>query len=438
MNYQQALAYINQISSFCSTTTLGLFRIQQLLKRMGNPQKQLKCIHVAGTNGKGSACAMLQSILTQSGYKTALYTSPHLIKYNERYQIDGICISDEKFAQEVYFVKKYYIQMIDEGFEAPTLFEFLTAICFHYFAQEAVDVVLLETGLGGLSDATNIIENPLLCLIMSIGMDHMEFLGDTIEKIAVEKAGIIKQNCTVVLYPQKNLVYNKIADICKQKQSSLYDLQNNVKIKILLQNLEKTLFSVSTKYFQYDMVNLSLLGEYQIQNCVTVLLACHVLKQCGLHLTKQTILSGIQKTNWQGRMEIIQHHPIVILDGAHNIDGITMLARSIKKYFKHKKITLLIGILREKEYQKMIDIILPIVDTVVLTEPMSNRKLDIEKLEKTTLYFHKKMWKNTHVIEAYQTALSVTAKKDVLLCCGSLYMIGEIKAAQIEIKTIQK
>lgn len=438
MNYQQALAYINQISSFRSTTTLGLFRIQQLLKRMGNPQKQLKCIHVAGTNGKGSACAMLQSILTQSGYKTALYTSPHLIKYNERYQIDGICISDEKFAQEVCYVKKYYIQMIDEGFEAPTLFEFLTAICFHYFAQEAVDVVLLETGLGGLSDATNIIENPLLCLIMSIGMDHMEFLGNTIEKIAVEKAGIIKQNCTVVLYPQKNLVYNKIADICKQKQSPLYDLQNNVKIKILLQNLEKTLFSVSTKYFQYDMVNLSLLGEYQIQNCITVLLACHVLKQRGLHLTKQTILSGIQKTNWQGRMEIIQHHPIVILDGAHNIDGITMLAHSIKKYFKHKKITLLIGVLREKEYQKMIDIILPIVDTVVLTEPMSNRKLDIEKLEKTTLYFHKKMWKNTHVIEAYQTALSVTAKKDVLLCCGSLYMIGEIKAAQIEIKTIQK
>ncbi len=430
MNYQQALAYINQISSFRSTTTLGLSRIQQLLKKMGNPQKQLKCIHIAGTNGKGSACAMLQSILIQSGYKTALYTSPHLIKYNERYQIDGICISDEKFAQEVDFVKKYYTQMIDEGFETPTLFEFLTAICFHYFAQQSVDIVLLETGLGGLSDATNVIENPLLCLIMSIGMDHMEFLGDTIEKIAEEKAGIIKQNCAVALYPQKNLVYNKIADICKQKQSPLYDLQHNVKTKILLQNLEKTIFSVSTKYFHYDMVNLSLLGDYQIQNCITVLTACHVLKQYGLHITKQSILNGIQKTNWQGRMEIIQHNPIVILDGAHNVDGITMLSRSIKKYFKHKKITLLIGVLRDKEYQKMIDVILPIVDTVVLTEPMSNRKLNIEKLEKTTLYYHKKVLKNTHTIEAYQTALSVTAKKDVLLCCGSLYMIGEIKAAQ--------
>ncbi|NDO45618.1 folylpolyglutamate synthase/dihydrofolate synthase family protein [Clostridium sp. MD294] len=431
MNYQQALIYINQISSFRSTTTLGLSRIQQLLERIGNPQKQLKCIHVAGTNGKGSACAMLQSILTQSGYKTALYTSPHLIKYNERYQIDGAYISDEKFAQEVCFIKKHYTQMIDEGFEAPTLFEFLTAICFHYFAQQNVDIVLLETGLGGLSDATNIIENPLLCLIMSIGIDHIEFLGNTIEQIAIEKAGIIKQNCAVVLYPQKNLVYNKIADICKQKQSPLYDLQNNVKTKILLQNLEKTLFSVSTKYFQYDMVNLSLLGEYQIQNCITVLLACHVLKQYGFHLTEQTILNSIQKTKWQGRMEIIQHYPIVILDGAHNIDGIIMLSHSIKKYFKHKKITLLIGVLQEKEYQKMIDIILPMVDIVVLTEPMSSRKLDIEKLEKTMQYSHKKILKNAHVIEAYQTALSITAKKDILLCCGSLYMIGEIKSAQM-------
>ncbi len=374
---------------------------------------------------------MLQNILTQSGYKTALYTSPHLIKYNERYQIDGICISDEKFAQEVDFVKKYYTQMIDEGFETPTLFEFLTAICFHYFAQQSVDIVLLETGLGGLSDATNVIEKPLLCLIMSIGMDHMEFLGDTIEKIAEEKAGIIKQNCAVALYPQKNLVYNKIADICKQKQSPLYDLQHNVKTKILLQNLEKTIFSVSTKYFHYDMVNLSLLGDYQIQNCITVLIACHVLKQYGLHITKQSILSGIEKTNWPGRMEVIQHNPIVILDGAHNIDGIIMLSRSIKKYFKHKKITLLIGVLRDKEYQKMIDNILPMVDTVILTEPMSNRKLNIEKLEKITLCFHKKVLKNVHIKEAYQTALSVTAKKDVLLCCGSLYMIGEIKATQI-------
>lgn len=370
---------------------------------------------------------MLQSILTQSGYKTALYTSPHIIKYNERYQIDGVCISDERLLQEVLFVKKYYDQMIEEGLEAPTLFEFLTAICFHYFAEESADILILEVGLGGLCDATNIIENPLLCCIMSIGFDHMEFLGNTIEEIAIQKAGIIKQNTPVVLYHQKSAVYHSIADICRQKHCTLYDLQNNVKTKIILQNLEKTIFSISTKYFEYKAVELSLLGEYQIQNCIAVLLACHALNQHGFSLTEQSILKGIQNTNWQCRMEIIQRSPIVILDGAHNADGIHMLCRSIKKYFKHKKITLLLGVLSDKQYQKMVQEILPIVDTVVLTEPISNRKLNINELEKTMLHFHKKIYKNAHVIEAYHTALSVTAKKDAIICCGSLYMIGELK-----------
>ena len=191
--------------------------------------------------------------------------------------------------------------------------------------------------------------------------------------------------------------------------------------------METTLFSVSTKYFTYEMVKLALLGDYQIKNCITVLLACHVLQQYGLQLTKQSILKGIQKTQWQGRMEIVKHNPITMLDGAHNIDGIQMLCRSIKKYFKHKKITLLLGILSDKEYQKMVEAILPIADTVVLTEPMSNRKLSIEELEKTILCFHKKVYKNTDVIGAYQTALSVTSQKDAIICCGSLYMIGELK-----------
>ncbi len=426
MDYQQALTIINQISAFHVAKAPVLERIQELLKRLGNPQKQLKCIHVAGTNGKGSACAMLQSILTQSGYKTALYTSPHLIKYNERFQIDGVCISDESFAQQVDIVYQHYTQMIDAGFDAPTLFEFLTAICFHYFAQQSVDILILEVGLGGTCDATNIIENPLICMIMSIGMDHMEYLGNTLQKITLEKAGIIKENCSVVLYPQKNLVYNSIVDICKQKQCCIYDLQQ-IKTKILLQNLEKTLFSVTTKYFQYNMVDLRLLGEYQIQNCITVLLACHVLNKKGFHLTEQSILKGISYTVWHGRMEMIQKKPIVILDGAHNIDGISMLSRSIKKYFKHKKITLLLGVLNDKEYQKMAQVILPIVDTVVLTEPMSHRKLSIDELEKTVQHFDKKILKNAHVIEAYKTALHLTSNRDVLICCGSLYMIGELK-----------
>lgn len=425
MDYQQTLTYINQLS--ISGVTLGLERIKELLKRLGNPQKQLRCIHVAGTNGKGSACALLESILRESGYKTALYTSPHLVCYNERYQINGICISDEYFAKEVTLVKKHCDQMVCDGFEHPTIFEILTAVAFHYFLIESVDIILLEVGLGGIFVATNVIEKPLLSIIMSIGMDHMEYFGNDIEKIAVEKAGIIKENCPVVLYPQKNLVYNKIVNICKEKKATLYSLQKQVQKKVFLQNIEKTIFSVSTPYYQYNLIDLRLLGDYQILNCITVLLACHVLQKNGISLKKENILNGIQKTHWQGRMEIMNHNPIVLLDGAHNTDGILMLAQSIQKYFKHKKITLLLGVLGDKEYEKMIQIILPLVDKIVLTEPNNYRKLNLEKLEEAMIPFHKPILKQIHVKEAYLTALSITSNKDAVICCGSLYMIGTLR-----------
>lgn len=427
MDYQQALNDINQISSFRSHMTLGLARIQELLHRLGNPHKHLKCIHVAGTNGKGSACAMLQQILTEHGYKTALYTSPHMMSYTERFQIDGICISEEEFAQEVAIVKTHFTNMIEEGFETPTLFEFLTAICFHYFYSKSVDIVVLETGLGGLYDATNVIENPLLCVIMSIGMDHMEFLGNTLEEIAIQKSGIIKQNVPVVLYPQNDFVYNNIAGVCKKNHSPLYDLQQCADIKIILQNLQKTVFSVSTKYFEYEHVCLTLLGEYQIQNAITVLLACDVLSKYGISLHKDTILHAIKKTQWQCRMECVKKNPTVILDGAHNIDGIDMLVRSAKTYFKNQKITLLLGILQDKQYQKMTSEVVSIADTVVITEPNNNRKLNTEKLQQVVSKFHNHVFQNNNIIQAYQTALQLTEKQDVILCCGSLYMIAELK-----------
>ncbi len=425
MDYQQTLIYINQLS--IAGVTLGLERIKELLKRLGNPQKQLRCIHVAGTNGKGSACALLESILRHSGYKTALYTSPHLVYYNERYQINGVCISDEAFAKEITLVKKHCEQMVCDGFEHPTVFEILTAAGFHYFAIESVDIILLEVGLGGAFDATNVIENPLLSIIMSIGMDHMEYFGNDMQKITVEKAGIIKENCPVVLYPQKNLVYNKIVNICKEKNAPLYCLQKQVHKKVLLQNIEKTIFSVSTPYFQYDLIDLRLLGNYQILNCITVLLACHVLQKRGIFLKKETILNAITKTHWKGRMEIVHHQPIVLLDGAHNADGISMLAQSIQTYFKHKKITLLLGVLGDKEYEKMIQLILPLVDKIVLTEPDSHRKLNVQKLEEAIIPFQKHILKQIHVQKAYQTALSITADKDAVICCGSLYMIGTLR-----------
>ncbi len=424
MQYNEAIQYLENISSLGSK--LDLSRIEELLGKLGYPHEKLKCIHVAGTNGKGSSCAMLQSILTESGYRTGMYTSPHLEKYNERFQINGQTISDEDFAAEITLIEKLCKELVAEGKDHSTVFEVLTALAFHYFFIHEVEIVVLEVGLGGRFDATNVIKKPLLSLITSIGMDHMDFLGHSIEQIAYEKGGIIKENCPVVLYSQDEIVYNKIKCICDEKKAKLYYTPKNG-IHIIAKDLQHTLFSVKNAYISFSQVNLPLLGIYQISNCATVLLACKVLQEQGLALTEISILEGIRKTRWQGRMEICRTEPLVLLDGAHNTDGITMLAESLKQYFPDKMITLVLGILGDKEYEKMAETILPLVNSVVLTEPHNDRKLAVDRLEKVISHCKKPIFKNPNIKEAYKTALCITEQDQILLCCGSLYMIGEIR-----------
>lgn len=424
LQYNDAIKYINSITNLGAI--LGLERIKIMLEKLGNPQDHLKCIHVAGTNGKGSACTMLHSILCSAGYQTGLYTSPHLETYNERYIINGEMISDEAFADEVALMKKISDEMVAEGNGRPTVFEMLTAIAFHYFFLKKVDYLILEVGLGGRFDATNVIQKPLLSVIMSIGMDHMDFLGNSLDDIVIEKGGIVKENCPVVLYSQGSLVYNKIKSICKEKNADFYYVKNH-HINIQVQNLKETVFSIDNPYFSYPHVTLRMLGDYQIQNCATVLLACSVLQKQGVFLTDNVICQGLKHAFWNGRMEICHENPLVILDGAHNVDGITMLASSVKHYFSDKKITLLLGVLGDKEYEKMVEEIVPLVDCIVLTEPLNDRKLTIDKLENAITHFHKPIYKNAKIEEAYQIAYHNTSLQDVILCCGSLYMIGEIR-----------
>lgn len=424
MNYQECIHYLEEEVGFGSVP--GLERIKLLCEKLGNPEQKLSVIHIAGTNGKGSAVAMLASILKEAGYRVGTYTSPHLERYNERFLINGEEISDDDFAREITLMKEICEELEAEGKPVPTLFEIVTGAAFHYFSEQKVDVLILEVGLGGKYDATNVVAVPLLSLIMSISIDHTDFLGDTIEKIAAEKAGIIKKNCPVVLYSQDDMVYNIIKDVADQMDAPFYCL-NDAEIDVASQTLEGTVFSVKNKSISLENLELSLLGSYQIGNCVAVLEACNVLGKRGLTLSEVAIRQGLKNTHWAGRMEICSRDPLVILDGAHNADGIAQLAKSLSIYFKDKKVTLILGVLGDKEYQKMAEYILPYADSVILTEPHSERKLDVFSLARSISNHKGTIYTEKEIENAYETALSIIPADGIILCCGSLYMIGAMR-----------
>lgn len=425
MNYQESINYLEKEIGFASCP--GLERITDLMEKLGNPERNLKVIHIAGTNGKGSATALLSSILKEAGYRTASYTSPHLDRYNERFIINGKEISDEAFANIITKTKQACQQLVLEGKECPTLFEVVTGAAYLYFAEENVDIAIVEVGLGGRFDATNIIENPILSVIMSISMDHTDFLGNTIEQIAIEKAGIIKKSCPVVLYSQEELVYNIVQNKAKALDAPLY-CPNEAEITICSQTLEGTIFHVKTSSFHYDNLFLPLLGSHQVQNCITVLQACEVLKSRGIVLLENEIRKGIYKTLWAGRMEIFPKKPMVVLDGAHNVDGIRRLAESAHTYFKNQNITLILGVLGDKEYEKMAELILPLANQVILTEPQSERKLDAHKLANIVLHKELPFYVEVEIEKAFQKALKIADEDGIILCCGSLYMIGALRS----------
>ena len=424
MNYNECICYLEEEVGFGSVP--GLERIQALCDKLGNPERKLSVIHVAGTNGKGSAVAMLSAILQEAGYRVGTYTSPHLERYNERFLINGQEISDEAFAEEITLIKKLCGELAAEGKAVPTLFEIVTGAAFHYFAERKVDILVLEVGLGGKYDATNIVPAPLLSLIMSVSIDHTDFLGNSIEKIALEKAGIIKKNCPVVLYSQDEIVYNIMKDTAEENSATLY-CPEDAEISISSQTLEGTIFSVKTNSFSWQDLNLPLLGSYQIPNCITVLEACSVLRERGLSLSESAIRNGLKKARWAGRMEICGKEPLVLLDGAHNTDGILQLANSVNAYFNETKVTLILGVLGDKEYHKMAEVILPHADAVILTEPHSERKLDVFSLARSISEHNGKIYTEKEIEAAFEKALSITPKDGIILCCGSLYMIGAMR-----------
>ena len=425
MEYKQAVAWLD--SCYGKSAKEGLTGIRRLLNKLGNPQNNLKFIHIAGTNGKGSVSAMLDCVLRKSGLSVGLYTSPHLSRYNERYRLNGIEISDEEFGNEMERLKSAVDQVQQETGIVPTIFEIVTAFAFDWYAFKKPDIVIMDVGLGGRSDCTNVLEEPLLTVITSVGFDHMTFLGDTLEQIAWEKAGIIKSNRPVVVYPEiRKEAYEVIRKIAEEKNAPLYYAFDE-KREIICEDLNKSVFSVKNQYYDLDQIELHLTGGYQILNCSQALLCCYVLQKLGLSISKSAIFDGIEETVWPGRMEQVHSHPLVFLEGAHNSDGFQKLRESMKIYFPNKKVTLLVGVLADKEYKKMAGYLLPYLENIVVTEPKSQRALSANLLAKHFADCRGKLVIEKNSQKAFEIAYKLTGPEDVLICAGSLYLIGELR-----------
>ena len=338
MNVNEAIAYIHSV--FWKGSVPGLSRTQTLLAKMGNPEKKLKFVHIAGTNGKGSTAAMTASILQKAGYKTGLYTSPYIYRFHERMQIDGEQISDE----DLIAITEYVKPLADSMEESPTEFELVCAIAFEYFYRKGCDIVVLEVGMGGALDATNVIETPEAAVITNIGLDHTEVLGDTVEKIAETKAGIFKENGRAVIYRSTPSVEAVFERICKEKNMSLKKADFDG-LKLHSCSLEGQVFDCGSR----KNLILPLLGDHQLHNAAVVLAVADTLIEKGWNITEQNIYDGIREVRWPGRFDIVSRDPLFIIDGGHNPQCIEALVKNIRDYLTGRKVVALTGVLADKD-----------------------------------------------------------------------------------------
>ena len=390
----------------------GLERTRRLLGRLGNPQEKLKFVHIAGSNGKGSTAAMLASVLTAAGVKTGLYTSPHLWTFHERFQVDGAPIPGEDLAE--------ITAQVLEAAEDETEFELMTAIGMVYFLRAGCDLVVLETGLGGRLDSTNIIPPPEAAVITHIGLEHTELLGDTVEKIAAEKAGIIKPGCGAVLYAQGGGVRAVVEEACERQGVSLAVTEEPV---VLSSGLTGQTFTYRGK----GPYQIPLLGEYQVHNAAVVLTTVEVLQGRGWDISEGAVQEGLSRAVWPGRLELARRSPDVILDGGHNPQCMEALARALRELYPGKKLIFLTGVLADKDYPAMMGEILPLAKEFYTITPDSERAMPAAEL---AAYLESRGVKAApcgSVREGLELALVFLPPEDVVCVTGSLYMIGEVR-----------
>ncbi|MCY6370583.1 bifunctional folylpolyglutamate synthase/dihydrofolate synthase [Clostridium ganghwense] len=430
MNYVQARQYIEDTARF--SIKLGLSRTEKILELLGDPHKKLKCIHIAGTNGKGSTTSMITSMLKEAGYNVGMYTSPYIEEFEERIQINGVNIGKNELAEVITRVAEVIDKVKDMGYDNPTQFEIITCAGLLYFYEKKVDFAVIEVGLGGRLDSTNVI-TPILSVITSVSYDHMNILGETLSEIAFEKAGIIKKNTPVVLYPQQKEVEDVIEKVCKDMYSKLIKVKKDC-VEFFgctrgeNEHQGKSLQNISIKgeYDTYD-IRLSLLGKHQLLNCAVAIQVVELLKDQGIRIEKTHIIKALSKVKWMGRFEIMKSQPTVIIDGAHNVDGISKLKESVETYTKYDSLILILGILADKQVYDMVKTIVPIAKKVICVTPHSDRAELADKLKLEVEKCNKECEAVENYEKAYKLGLSYCNKEDLLLISGSLYMIGDMR-----------
>ena len=418
MNAEEAVAYIHSVTWKGSRP--GLERTLELLKKMGDPQKRLKFVHIAGTNGKGSTAAMTASILRKAGYKTGLFTSPSIYRFNERMQINGQQISDEDLAEVTAFVKPLAESMED----VPTEFELVSCIGFEYFKRQGCDIVVLEVGMGGALDSTNVIPCPEVAVITNIGLDHTDYLGHTLGEIARTKAGIIKSGGSAVLYPGQQEVEDVITQICRERQVSL-KLADFASLNRISHSLEGQVFDCGDR----KGLKLPLLGEHQLHNAAVVLAVVDTLKEKGWQISEENIYDGMASVTWPGRFDIMRRDPLFIIDGGHNPQCIEALVQNIKDYLTDRRVVVLAGVLADKDYGEMFRPVMGLVEQFVCITPPNPRRLEAADLAK---HLQEKGCIATPcdtIAQGVQQAIALAGADGVVLCFGSLYSIGDICAA---------
>ena len=418
MTYEETIAYIH--SAYWKGTKDGLLRTRELLSLLGNPQDELRFVHVAGTNGKGSTCAMLAAILQAAGYRTGRYTSPYVNRFNERIALDEQPISD----QDLVDVFQRIRPVVDAMPKQPSEFELITCAAMLYYKEQKCDVVVLEVGMGGEFDSTNVIQTPLLTVITAMGFDHMQYLGSTMAEIASAKAGIIKPNGTTLIYGENPEADQVFRETCERMHSRLVVTDHSRMV-----DNAHTLRGHDLSFGPYEHVHLPLIGSHQVKNAAVVLTAVEELKKAGLSIPDSAVYEGMASVRWPARMELLSEEPVFLLDGGHNPHGFHAAAETLRELFPDRKVTVLMGVMADKDHGDMIRALLPHVQRFVTVRPNSPRAMSAKALAEEIRSLGGEAEPADTVENGVERMLREARPEDVLLAIGSLYMAGDVRVS---------
>ncbi len=432
MNERQAMEYIEEIGKYGSVP--GLSNIRELCRRLGNPQDLLHFVHIAGTNGKGSVSAYMDSVLREAGYRVGRYLSPTIFDYRERIQVNGKMISKTGLCRHLERVRRAAEEMAKEGMPHPTAFEVETALAFLYFCEKKCDIVVLEAGLGGSLDATNLVTTTVLSVLTSISRDHMAFLGETLGEIAANKAGIIKEKIPVVSTFQEPEAMREIEKEAEKKESAL--------VAVSPEEIKKVRYGIEKQYFDYKQfkkLEITLAGQYQIENCAVAAEAFMQLSGRGFPVSEKALRDGLKKTAWKGRFSVIAKKPFFIVDGAHNEDAAKKLADSIRFYFTNKKIIYIMGILKDKEYEKIIAQTGSLAEQIItVAAPKNKRAMSAYELAGAVKEYYPCVTAADSLEEAVEMSYLLADPDSVIIAFGSLSFLGQLMAIVENRHTIRR